>query len=456
MLNWLLSLRLDGPGPLIVLGVLLLAALGFVLGPGLRERPGATGAGAGRPRAGRRRLLLVLIGAVAAGAAWIAQWLLIDVADVLGIPVGPGARAAWTAGIGLAAIGVAAAVVPARHRTGRARRLVASALVPLALLTAAVGINDEAGYLHTLADLAPAGQHSSALPEFGTSAAATAPITESQWQPPADQPATGAVFEVQLPGEVSGFAARDAQVYLPPAALTGASPLLPVIVLLSGQPGTPSDMFRAGQFQSILDDYAAAHHGLAPIVVSPDQLGDPDRNPLCADTAAGSVRTYLETDVPAWIEAHLPVSLDRTAWTFGGFSQGGTCAYQLGLDQPERYGQVLSIAGEAAPSLGTVERTIAEGFGGDQAAYEAATPAAVLAAHTPYHDLLLQQAYGETDTAFGEAAAQIGALATAAGIDVRLVVAPGSGHDFTTVAWVLRTVLPELLARSGMTTDGDG
>ncbi len=42
-----------------------------------------------------------------------------------------------------------------------------------------------------------------------------------------------------------------------------------------------------------LDRLAAAHHGLAPIVVMPDQLGEATRNPMCVDGPLGDSRTYL-------------------------------------------------------------------------------------------------------------------------------------------------------------------
>jgi len=54
-----------------------------------------------------------------------------------------------------------------------------------------------------------------------------------------DLAAAGVVSTVVIPGSVSGFAARPAWVYLPPAALVRNPPALPVLVLLHGQPGSP-------------------------------------------------------------------------------------------------------------------------------------------------------------------------------------------------------------------------
>lgn len=54
-------------------------------------------------------------------------------------------------------------------------------------------------------------------------------------------PATGEVSKVAIPGAVSGFAAREAEVYLPPAYLSTPRARLPVLVLLAGQPASPTD-----------------------------------------------------------------------------------------------------------------------------------------------------------------------------------------------------------------------
>src|SRR5690606_33522021 len=53
------------------------------------------------------------------------------------------------------------------------------------------------------------------------------------WRPPAGLPATGVVAEVPIPATASGFAARPAWLYLPPAYLARPRAQLPVLVLLS-------------------------------------------------------------------------------------------------------------------------------------------------------------------------------------------------------------------------------
>ena len=80
-------------------------------------------------------------------------------------------------------------------------------------------------------------------------------------------PTHGMVERVKVPATVSGFTARPAQVYLPPAWFKSPRPRLPVIELLHGTPGTPEDWTRAGHVDVIADRFANAHGGAAPIIV---------------------------------------------------------------------------------------------------------------------------------------------------------------------------------------------
>src|SRR5262245_39451740 len=108
---------------------------------------------------------------------------------------------------------------------------------------------------------------------------------EQIWSPPPNLPMHGTVSVTAIPGTKSGFPARDAEIYLPPAYQAVVRPLLPVLVLLPGQPGGPADWFDAGQAAKALDGFAARHHGLAPIVVAADPNGSTFGNTMCLDTS---------------------------------------------------------------------------------------------------------------------------------------------------------------------------
>ena len=193
-------------------------------------------------------------------------------------------------------------------------------------------------------------------------------------------PEKGKIGKVDLPSTVSGFRARPAYVYLPPAYLvTDPRPLLPVLVLLAGQPGSTDAWLISGRLAERMDAYAARHRGLAPIVVLADQLGGTWANPLCIDSRRGNVETYLGVDVPEWVGGQLQAARRKEMWAIGGLSNGGTCALQMAVRKPEVYGRFLDIAGEGEPLDGNRKETIERYFGGDTAAYAAIDPMEIMA-----------------------------------------------------------------------------
>ena len=239
-------------------------------------------------------------------------------------------------GAGLAGIGLGVAALWRRRWRGR---MVSTVAVVLVVVAAAQGVNLAYGEYPTL-------RTALALPAVDEIPFTQIPLREQVigarsglrlsevWRPPAGMPATGAVTEITIPAPVSGFAARPAWLYLPPAYLSRPRAQLPVLVLMSGQPGGPRDWLDGGELAARMDDFAAAHEGLAPVVVMVDQLGSPLANPLCMDSRLGNVATYLSVDVPAWIRDTLQVEPAASAWAIGGLSNGGTCSLQMAVNAP--------------------------------------------------------------------------------------------------------------------------
>lgn len=375
-------------------------------------------------RSPRRGVLTLVAAAVGGGAVgWVLGWLVSDVWNSFGVSLSLPTRL-WFAGA-VAAISVAAMSF---YRAGLGRRVLAGFSVLLFALMGGIGINADIGEFPTFGDLFGASAaRPLALPSPSRSAQAT----------PADMPLKGTVGTVIIPATVSHFAARDAIVYLPPAALLPDAPALPVLEMLSGQPGSPSSLVTAGQLPEIFDSYARSHHGLAPIVVIPDQLGAPQNNPMCVDSPLGDSASYLTVDVPNWIRAHLKVLTGPGSWAIGGFSEGGTCSIQLGARYPELYGSILDISGQLAPQRGSLAETIHDAFGGSAARYDAATPLALLSAGRPYKHSFAIFASGQDDTRFGPAAVTVARAAAAAGMAVHSLVSPGTAHDWHTVQYSL-------------------
>jgi len=242
-------------------------------------------------------------------------------------------------GVALVAIGLATAVVASRG-AGWARRVLGPVAAVLVVLAAANQVNESFAQFSTLrAVLGLALPHQVELAQLASSPStpvnrpADRPLALS-WRAPAGMPSAGVVSQAAIPAPVSGFRARPAWVYLPPAYLVSPRPVLPVLVLLSGQPGNPRDWLDAGRVAQMMDRFAAAHAGLALVVVMPDPLGSALANPLCLDSRLGHAHTYLAVDVPARIRATLQIDPDPGAWAVAGLSEGGTCALQLAVNAP--------------------------------------------------------------------------------------------------------------------------
>jgi enterochelin esterase-like enzyme len=266
------------------------------------------------------------------------------------------------------------------------------------------------------------------------------------WRPPADMPRSGSVSQVPIPGTASRFAARSAYLYLPPAYRVSPRPLLPVLVMLSGQPGSPQDWFSVLGLADAADAFARAHRGLAPVVVVPDDLGSVFANPLCVDSPLGEVETYLSTDVPAWIRANLQVAADREDWFIGGLSHGGTCSLQLAVRAPHVYGGFVDISGQREPTLGSRTRTVQRVFGGSTAAFARINPLDILA-HTRYPHTAGFLVVGAADQTYLPQQRQVRDACTAAGMDITWLELPG-GHTGAVWRAGLVRALPWLGARA--------
>jgi enterochelin esterase-like enzyme len=258
----------------------------------------------------------------------------------------------------------------------------------------------------------------------------------------------GRVASVEIPGTVSGFAARAGLVYLPPAYRPGDPRPLPVLVLLAGQPGSPLDLFTAGRMGQVLDRYAGRHGGRAPVVVVPDDLGGPLDNPLCLDSRLGRVDTYLARDVPDWIRTHLSVDPDPGHWAVGGYSHGGTCALQMAVTHPAVYPTFIDVSGQREPTLGSRDRTVQATFGGDADAYRRVNPLDVLR-HTrlpQVHGVLVA---GTQDRQYLPQQRAVRAACRSAGMTVEWIELPG-GHTWSVWGPGLATGLDRITGHLGL------
>lgn len=410
MLRWLLDLNLvDGPAPLIIWG---LAASGVVA---LLIRPL------------RRRWLVRLLIGVAAGA--LVGWFLVvwaDASNAFGVPM-PDTVKWWTTG-GFAAIGLCVVSLWSSHWW---RKAVAILTVITSVLSIFLGINQAFGLDRSLGDLLginTLGSIDNFAPPLTTPVDETKPLYET-WTPPSDMPAQGRYGALNGSHAITssaGFKPRSATIYLPPAALVTDPPPLPVVVFMMGLPGWPSPH----PMVDVLNEFAAKHDGLAPIVVIADQLGSQSQNPGCVDSAAyGGVETYFNKDIPDYIRTHLRVLQDSKYWTIAGYSNGGACAFMWGARHPDIWGNIATASGEPWAGSSDPASVLKPVYKGDVAAFDANKPSAILTEHPgEYAGHYAIFAAGALDKKYGPLNRTSAALAEAAGFHTTFYLVPNATH----------------------------
>jgi enterochelin esterase-like enzyme len=372
---------------------------------------------------GGRRLVGALAAIVAGGliGGALAWWL--SASNAFGVALDL-TTTLWAVAV-FAAIGLA--VVTLIHGPAW-RRLVASVAIVSFALAGYVGINADFGLDRTVADVAGVSMHQTITlpPVTGTPTPTllAGGALWANWHAPAGMPSAGSQSQVVIPNTASGFKARPAGLYLPPAALTPNPPALPLVIMMMGQPGNPDPSFSA----AVLDRFAAQHDGLAPIVLVADQIGNPSVDTLCLDTARhGKSETYIVQDVVGWARTHLHVLQDPAHWTIAGYSNGGECALSFGVKYPQIWGNVLDISGEEYPGSDRASATLASDFGGNRTAYAAAKPLNELAGRS-YPNTVGIFTVGSNDAAYRIQAKAVYAATTAAGWTTTYFEVPNGGH----------------------------
>ncbi|WP_375384779.1 esterase [uncultured Microbacterium sp.] len=422
MIYWLLGLELIDGGLLPGCGILTTVLIVVVA--------------ASRPRHPFR----LLIGALAGAALAVGLVTLFDVQKTFGVQI-PASAQLWTV-IGLGSMGVGVAALWSGPWW---RRALAVVLVLASLVLGALGVNRAFSITHTVAAIIGVQSVGPITLPAKTTAVPTAEPLYTTWSAPAGMPQKGEVGALTGDDAIPapGFAARDASIYLPPAALVADPPALPLLVFMMGQPGSP----EPNAIAKAMDAYAAQHDGLAPITIIADQLTSPTVDPACHDSATfGAVSTYFNTEIPAWARTHLNIARSAASWVIGGYSNGGACATLWGSQHPEIWGNLVDVSGNEFPGSETVDGTIAKVFGGDKAAFEAAKPAAIMAAAPAgtYDGHTAVFTTGADDAQFGAGIVANADAARAAGFTVFLETVPGAGHVGPALDGGLALAIPPL------------
>lgn len=359
--------------------------------------------------------------AIVAGAllGLLVSWLAVVVFDSFGGPVTSETwywATALFAGLGLVIVNL--------FKSRLWRKIIAILAIPAFLVSAGLGINASFGLNSTVASvLGISLEQKIALPKVDDGPVSKKPLWQS-WVPPKNMPAQGKTGIEMIPPTVSGFQARPAGIYLPPAALTAHPPKLPFYLLMMGQPGLPDPQYVAG----ILDNYASKHDGLAPIVVVADQIGPAQADTLCVNSQKyGRVQDYLQIDVVNWAKQNLNISAERQQWTVAGYSNGGQCAISMAVKFPKVWGNVVDISGEEFPGAEKAAQNLAQIFNGDAKAYEAEKPINIMAKHR-FPDTTAIFTAGANDPVYVGIAYRVSQAAKAAGMTVTNYLVPQAGH----------------------------
>lgn len=325
----------------------------------------------------------------------------------------------------------------------RPRRTAAVAAAVLTLLVALGKVDQQTGTFPTVGRLVTLDPEDVVggpqLQQIRTEVAATGHL-----------PSEGVITQVVIPPRASHFATRPAYVYLPPAWFARATPSLPTLVLLPGEPGSAADWSDDGDADTTADDFARSHHGVAPIIVMPDPNGFATVDSECVDSRFGNAETYLVQDVPAYARTALHASTRPGSMAIGGLSAGGTCSVMLALRHPGVFPTFASYSGFAAPQYEETSRSQTTHilFGGSTQAFDEHDPALLLR-RGHFDGVAGWFEVGDQDSQPVRAARTLQPAAQAAGIATCLLIRPG-GHDFDLWSQALADSFPWLAWRLGL------
>jgi enterochelin esterase-like enzyme len=182
---------------------------------------------------------------------------------------------------------------------------------------------------------------------------------------------------------------RDVYVYLPPQYFQAAYRRyrFPVIELIHGFPGVPQDWITVLGVDILLRSLIGAGLAKPAVLVMPDASGGRGISLQCLNQVRGPQdATYLARDLPGYISRILRVAPPGPAWGIAGYSEGGFCAANLGLQYPRSFGFSGVLSGYFKPSANQLGHVRVSPFGGSPRLQLANTPdyeVASLPAGTP-------------------------------------------------------------------------
>lgn len=141
--------------------------------------------------------------------------------------------------------------------------------------------------------------------------------------------------------------ARKVVVYTPPGYDRETSRRYPVLLLMSGSPGTETDWTSGGGFADVVFDNLIAARAMEPMLVIM-HASDVLRNGRRADNLK-EIEPIITTVLVPEIRTRYRARQDPRSWAVAGLSLGGEYALTVGLRHPELFRTVASISGSLVP-----------------------------------------------------------------------------------------------------------
>ncbi|GAA3579761.1 alpha/beta hydrolase-fold protein [Microlunatus spumicola] len=252
-------------------------------------------------------------------------------------------------------------------------------------------------------------------------------------------PGQGSVEVLQVHGAASG-ATAPVLVWRPPQydQPAYAHTRFPVLMVLPGQPSTPSVMFAHFGFGAAATR-AIDEHAVKPFVaVFPPLMTNPPRDTECTDVEHGpKAETWLAADVRTAVQQHERVSAGHVPWAVAGYSTGAFCAVKLMLAHPTLFSQAAGFGGYYQP---LTDRTTGNLFDGSRTRYDANSPLWLYdrGGLAPGHRMLLITGRQDPDS-YAETERMLSA--TQGDPDVASLVFPTGGHNYRNYAGAVPEVL---------------
>jgi enterochelin esterase-like enzyme len=167
----------------------------------------------------------------------------------------------------------------------------------------------------------------------------------------AEDAQVGYLFQTTVTG-LRSHQVRNVYVYLPPQYFQKAYAhyKFPVIELLHGSPGYPETWITVLDVIPTFLSLLVAHPSDAAVLVMPDTDGGQQYGLQCLNDPGGiQDMTFVAQDVPDYIARFVRVQPPGRAWGVSGYSEGGYCAANIALQEPDRYGAAGVMSGYFVP-----------------------------------------------------------------------------------------------------------